>query len=329
MKMNLKHFYLVLLLALVPFRAPAAQESGAGYSKNSIGEMARHIANHEDTFIELARRFNLGFVEMRAANPGIDPWLPGEGTEIILPAWHLLPDSPRKGIVINLPEMRLYFYPENGGEPKSFPIGIGREGLGTPIGTTSIVSKTEAPVWRPTKRMREEDPTLPEVVMPGPENPLGTHALYLGWSQYRIHGTNKPYGTGRRVSSGCIRLYPEGIVDLYTLVNVGTRVTVVDQPVKTAWINDTLYMEAHPTVEQADQVEIDGFTATYRLEEGDLKKILNAAGAYVEELDWPSIRKAIRERKGYPVAIAKKPEVIGHKTESRIPEEGGTPTAVN
>lgn len=192
-------------LALVAFLHFSVAEAGT-YKKNYIGEMHTHKATAEDTFIELARANNLGYVEMRAANPGIDPWLPGKGVNIVVPSRHLLPDAPRKGIVINLPEMRLYFYPEDGGVPEAFSIGIGREGFDTPQGGTHITDKKEGPEWRPTRRMREEDPDLPEVVPPGTENPLGTHALYLGWPQYRIHGTNKPYGIGRRVSSGCIRL---------------------------------------------------------------------------------------------------------------------------
>ena len=151
---------------------------------------------------------------MVAANPGIDPWVPGEGTEINLPTVHLMPDladADPEGIVVNLAEMRLYFFEKPGGVPQSFPIGIGRDGLNTPTGTTEVVAKRKNPTWRPTKRMRDEDPELPEVVPPGEDNPLGTRALYLGWPQYLIHGTNKPHGVGRRVSSGCVRLYPEDV----------------------------------------------------------------------------------------------------------------------
>lgn len=273
------------------------------YAKNHTGEMRVHRATKDDTFIELARTNNLGFIEMRSANPGIDPWLPGEGTEIVIPSMHLLPDAPHDGIVINLPEMRLFLYQGKDKDPLLYPIGIGREGLDTPLGVTKIVGKKVGPIWHPTKRMREEKPELPEVVYPGPENPLGTHALYLGWSQYRIHGTNKPYGIGRRVSSGCIRLYPEGIIDLFDRVSEGTQVTVVDQPVKAAWIGDDFYVEAHPTIEQASQVELDGYTATYRLDEGDLRRILHSAGDYVDSLDWNVIRKIVRERRGYPEVV--------------------------
>lgn len=299
---------LIACACLVSF----SRANAGTYEKSYVGEMKTWSAKHEDTFIELARKNNLGFVEMRAANPGIDPWLPGEGTKIIVPSMHLLPNAPRKGIVINLPEMRLFYYPSNGAPPSVYPIGIGREGLNTPEGSTKVMSKIVGPVWRPTPRMREEDPTLPASVPPGPENPLGTHALYLGWSQYRIHGTNKPYGIGRRTSSGCIRMYPEGIIDLFNQVSEGTDVTVVNQPIKLGWVGDELLLEAHTSVEQADQVEMDGYTATFRMDEKDMQRILEAAGEYVDRLDWMTIRKAIRERKGYPVVVAKRPGASKH-----------------
>ena len=210
----------------------------APYDKDYFGETEIYKAAFEDTLIHLARNNGLGFVELRAANPTLDPWIPGAGARITLPKKHLLPDAPRKGLVINLSEMRIYYFKNPGEQPLTYPISIGREGLQTPKGTTSIVRKKEGPTWRPTARMREEDPELPASVPPGPDNPLGTHAMYLGWSQYLIHGTNKPFGIGRRVSSGCMRMYPEDIVKLFPMVPVGTKVTVVDQPVKVGWIDE-------------------------------------------------------------------------------------------
>lgn len=306
--MPMKRLLLAVMLPATLIPLPAFAQDR--YAFDYVGDQVSLTAKHEDTFVEIARNYNLGYVEMRAANPGVDPWLPGKGTEIIVPAMHILPDAPHEGIVINLPEMRLFAFPPDGSAPVPYAIGIGREGLDTPLGTTTIVNKIVGPEWRPTKRMREEDPTLPAVVPSGPENPLGTHALYLGWPEYRIHGTNKPYGIGRRVSSGCIRMYPEGILDLYDKVDVGMPVTVVDQPVKVGWRDDTLYLEAHPATEQADQVEVHGEPTTYRLGEQDMKRILRAAGHYANALDWPTIRKVIRERRGYPVPIARKPQTI-------------------
>jgi L,D-transpeptidase ErfK/SrfK len=261
-------------------------------------------AAYEDTLLEVARRFDLGYVELVAANPGIDPWLPGDGTEVILPTVHLLPDAKPQGIVINLGDMRLYYFEGPGQPPRSYPIGIGREGLLTPVGTTVIARKTKDPVWRPTPRMRTEDPTLPEVVSAGPENPMGTRAMYLGWSQYAIHGTNKPAGIGRRSSSGCIRMYPEDAEELYGLVAVGTKVTVVDQPIKLGWINGEIFMDAHSTQVQSDQIETSGRFEP-RLPGSSVDQVVAFAGQEAHRLDWSRIREAVMQRRGYPIRITR------------------------
>jgi len=278
----------------------------AAYDKPYIGETIEYKATHEDTFVHLARDYNLGFTEMRAANPYVDPWLPGKGTKLVLPARHLLPDTDREGVVINLPEMRLYAYVNGDEAPSSFPIGVGREGLNTPIGSTKVTRKKEGPTWTPTPRMRREDPELKPYYPPGPDNPLGTHALYLGWPTYAIHGTNKPFGIGRRISSGCIRMYPENIAKLYEMIPVGMKVQVVNQPIKLAWIDDRLYLEAHPEMEQAIQMEEYGQVSSPKLSESDLKRIIKVAGESEEKLRWPAIRMAIKERQGYPVEIARR-----------------------
>ena len=190
---------------------------------------SRNSCRHEDTLLDFAVGHNLGFIEVAMANPGVDPWLPGEGTPIVLPTL-LPPDAPPRGIVLNLPEQRLYHY-EGGRLLRSYPIGIGRDGHATPIGATTIVRKQENPTWYPTASARNDDPTLPAAVPPGPDNPLGARAMYLGWRNYLIHGTNKEYGIGRRASRGCIRMYPEDIEWLFPRVAIGTQVTVVNQPV--------------------------------------------------------------------------------------------------
>ena len=279
----------------------------ADYDLPYIGENKTYRAKYEDTFVHLARDYNLGFVEMRAANPGIDPWIPGSGKKLTLPMRHILPDAPRKGIVINLADMRLYAFVNGDAEPYSFPIGIGREGLNTPEGSTTVVRKVQGPIWRPTPRMRKEKPELPEVVYPGPENPMGTHAMYLGWSQYAIHGTDKPFGIGRRSSSGCIRMYPEGILKLYDLIPVGTKVTVVNQPIKAAWIGDRLYIEAQPSVDQAIAMEENGAVMEHKLTEADMSRIIKVAGEFKDKVRWAAVRTAVRERAGYPVEIARRP----------------------
>ncbi len=297
------------LLMSVPMQAQAE------YKKNYIGDMQTYRAVYEDTLVHLARKFNLGFTELRAANPELDPWIPGKGAEIILPSRHLLPDALRKGIVINLPEMRVYSYLHPDEVPTTYAIGIGRDGLETPFGVTTVVRKTVGPSWRPTPRMRREDPTLKEVVPPGPENPMGTHALYLGWPEYGIHGTNRPYGIGRRVSSGCIRMYPEAIIEFYNETPVGTRVNVINQPIKLAWIDNELYIEAHPDIEQAMRMEETGTVEHQKLTEDDMELIIKIAGEYEDKLNWPKIRTAVRERRGYPIKIA---EISGSKSKNEV-----------
>lgn len=280
--------------------------ANAGYEKNYIGEMESYKAVYEDTLVHLARKHNLGFVEIRAANPKLDPWIPGEGAHVILPKRHLLPDAPREGIVINLPEMRVYAYLNGDDAPYSYPLGIGREGLETPLGETTVVRKKDGPTWRPTARMLEEDPKLESVVPPGPDNPLGTHAIYLGWPTYLMHGTNRPYGIGRRVSSGCIRMYPEDVKVFFGQVAVGTKVNVIDQPIKVAWVDNGLYLEAHPDVEQSIKMEESGQVEYYNLNDKDIELIVDRAGEYQDRLNWPRIRMALRERKGYPIRIARR-----------------------
>lgn len=317
-----------------PKPARAAQPAGVAkpdkiyFSGTHVGSMVTHVAKYEDTLVDLARKYDVGFVELRAANPDIDPWMPGENTKINIPSMHILPEGPRQGIVINLPEMRIYAYIKPGQPPFSAPLGIGREGLETPTGTTSVVNKRENPVWRPTARMRKEDPTLPEVVPAGPDNPLGEHALYLGWSEYRIHGTNKPYGVGRRASSGCIRMYPEDIKALFPQIPVGTAVTVVDQPVKVAWIDDKLFVEAHSSLAQANKIENEGGLPHYEMTDDDMAAIVRTAGDYAHLVDWGTVRKVIRERPGYPIVVAHRPSNAAAKGTEAVPKTKGDREAV-
>ncbi len=274
------------------------------YNKDYFGETIVHKAKFEDTLIHLARNNSLGFVEVRAANPKLDAWIPGEGAKIILPKKHLLPEAPRDGLVINLAEMRVYYFKEQGQPPQTYAISIGRDGLQTPTGSTKIVRKKDGPTWRPTKRMREEDPDLPVSVPPGPDNPLGTHALYLGWPQYLMHGTNKPYGIGRRVSSGCMRMYPEDIKALFPQVPVGTSVTVVDQPIKVGWVNDALYLEVSPNQEQTLKIEEQSpDVPAYKMTPADMARINKKAGVHKDKINWDVVKKAVAEHRGYPIEI--------------------------
>lgn len=316
MSFRFLHFKFLASVFLSVF-ALGSGVSYAAYEKNYIGEMETYIAEYEDTLVHLARDHSLGFVEIRAANPKLDPWIPGDGAEVILPKRHLLPHAPREGIVINLPEMRVYAFLNGDEAPYTYPLGIGREGLATPLGKTSVVRKKELPTWRPTARMRSEDPSLPAVVPPGPDNPLGTHALYFGWPTYAMHGTTRPYGIGRRVSSGCIRMYPEDIKVFFDQVPVGTSVLVVDQPIKVAWIENELYLEAHPTMEDAMRMEEYGAVEQYKFSDADIERVIDVAGKYHEFLNWPRVRMALRERSGYPVRIARYfDEDVIHVTDS-------------
>jgi len=220
-----------------------------------VGHLKGAVAAAEDTLLDIGRRYNVGYEELKLANPGVDPWLPGDGTLIVIPSRFVLPDAPRDGIVLNLAEMRLYYYPDPLDAPRrrviTHPISIGQVGWSTPLGTTKIVSKVKDPAWYPPESIRaeaeEEGESLPLMVPPGPDNPLGTHALAFEKKGYLIHGTNKPYGLGMRVSHGCIRMYPEDIVTMFDAVPVDTAVHVVNQPVKSGWRDGVLYVEAHPT----------------------------------------------------------------------------------
>lgn len=253
------------VLALLFLLAMAAEASQYELTPGSdiVGEVEVISANHEDTFFEYARRYNVGIDELRHANPGVDLLLPGEGTEIIIPTRYVLPDAPRRGIVINIPEYRLYYFPDDDeGRVHTYPLGIGREGWGTPYGRTSVVRKTHLPTWYPPESVREEhaargDP-LPTVVPPGPDNPLGEHAMYLGFPSYLIHGTNEPAGVGMRVSHGCIRMFPQDVAALFEMVGPGTPVTIVNQPYKMGWGEGGLYLEAHPPLSE----EQEDWTAT-------------------------------------------------------------------
>jgi L,D-transpeptidase ErfK/SrfK len=321
-----RKFLIFFLFALVLGAIPQSMALAA-YDKNYVGDMTEYRASADDTFVYLARDYNLGYVEMRAANPGVDPWVPGSGTRLILPTRHLLPDAPRKGIVINLPEMRLYHYLKPGEAPVNYPIGIGREGLDTPLGVTKIVRKVEGPVWTPTERMRREKPELPAFEPPGPNNPMGTHALYLGFPLVAIHGTNRAFGIGRRISSGCIRLYPEDIIDLYNQAPVGVQVNVVNQPIKAAWIGDELFIEAHPEVENAIALEETGVMPAPKLNQSDMERIIKTAGVYKDNIRWATVRTAIRERRGYPIMIARKTGGAVVSQTENTKEESGPETA--
>lgn len=282
----------------------AAVGSGERAVPDVIGMMGRYTTKYDDTLLDLARAHNLGFVEMVAANPGVDPWVPGDGTEIVLPTAHILPTGPRDGLLLNVVDMRLYFFPKRGAV-QSFAIGTGREAWNTPLGTTRIVRKVPNPTWHVPKSIRALEPDLPASIPPGPDNPLGAFAMYLGWPSYLIHGTNKPYGVGRRVSHGCVRLYPEGIAALYPQVPVGTPVTVVAQAAKVGRLAGELLLEVHPSLKQADQIEEDNGKFTPERIPQIIDMVMMAAGADASAIDWGKVHTAVAERRGYPIPILK------------------------
>lgn len=285
-------------------------------AKIMSGEMQTYTISEEDTLLDIARHFSLGYVELRAANPEIDPWAPMPGETMVIPSMRLLPRAKQEGILVNLGEMRLYYFKEPGKPPLSYPLGIGREGLETPTGETRILRKTAGPVWRPTERMRKEKTWLPVAVPAGPANPLGTHALYLGFPQVLIHGSNKPWGIGRRVSSGCMRMYPEDIIKMFNMTPIGTKVTVVNQPIKIGWYKGGLYLEANPSMLQSNEIEIDGTHTPKPLDDGLKNFIKKVAGKSAKNIDWTTVKKTVRERRGYPVQIVSPPKKHGEEETS-------------
>lgn len=273
-----------------------------------IGAVREIQTREQDTLVEIARRHNLGYRELRLANPDVDSWLPGEGTPVRLPAHFVLPDVPREGIVLNISEMRLYYFPPAdspyAGKVVTYPLGIGREGWDTPLGATRVVRTAERPSWYPPESIREEyakdGKELPRVVPPGPENPLGEYALYLGFPTYLIHGTNKPAGIGMRVSSGCIRLYPEDIAALYSMAGAGTPVRIIDRPYKAGWLDGTLYVEAHPP-DANGRERVSDYTP--------LVQTLIAATRDRPDfpIDWDRAQNAAEIADGVPVAVGAEP----------------------
>lgn len=283
-------------------RAAAVMLSG-GEGPSIIGAERRIQARYDHTLLDLAYENDLGYSEIVAANPGVDPWLPGEGTPVVLPQRHILPSAPREGVLVNLSEMRLYFFPPDGGPIRTHPVGIGREGLDTPTGTTRIVRKAKDPSWYPTQEARADNPDLPKVVGPGPENPLGTRALYFDWPTYLMHGTNNIWGIGRRISRGCIRMYPKDVEVLFDRVPVGTPVRVIEQPVKFAWHGEALYVQAHPSLSQVSQIEDKGTFAEDP--ELDISRLLGQAlQGRISPIRWSTLERAIAERRGVPVRIS-------------------------
>jgi len=274
-------------------------------SGDLVGEPRWAEARHEDTLIDVAREHNLGYDEIVNANPGVDPWLPGAGVRIELAKHRVLPMAERRGIVINLPEHRLYYFPgANEGEEAevySFPVSIGKMDWRTPLGVTKIVQKVKDPPWYPPQSVRDEHAKngdiLPAVVPAGPDNPLGRFAMRLGvpGGAYLLHGTNRPAGIGMQVTHGCMRLYPEDIEALFGMVPVGTPVTIVNEPFKAGWQGGRLWVEVHPALKE-DVVEPPTLTDLSRL-------VVEATREALVPVDWTAVQRAFAESRGIPVPV--------------------------
>jgi L,D-transpeptidase ErfK/SrfK len=253
-----------------------------------IGSATRYKIREGESLIEIARMFNIGFNSITAANPGVDPFIPEADLPITIPTEWVLPDvAVRHGIVINVSEMRLYFFRKE--HVSTFPIGIGDDGKETPLGAFTIVEKKARPDWRVPRSIRLEDPRLPDVVPPGPRNPLGSHALRLSSQSILLHGTNRPWGIGRKVSHGCIQLYPENIPWLFRNVRKGTTVSIVRQPVKVGTKGKQVFLEVHR----------DG-NINY---ENEALKILRRK-KLLQRVNRARVKLVAQEKKGIPIRIS-------------------------
>ena len=267
-----------------------------------VGQVQVIKAKYEDTFADLGAANDLGYLEMVAANPGVDPWLPGEGTEIILPTRFILPPGPREGVVINLAEYRLYYFPKGQNVVHTYPLGIGREGWSSPVANAQITAKTPNPGWSPPQSIREEhaadgDP-LPAYVPPGPDNPLGPYKLTLSVPGYLIHGSNKKFGIGMRVSHGCFRMLNNNVLQLAGMTSVGTSVRIMNEPYKFGLSNGKVYLEAHQPLDDTGESSIvDKHTAV-------INALLKREDLGNQGLDWDMVREVVAAEDGLPVAIA-------------------------
>jgi len=256
-----------------------------------VGALGTYTVRPGDSLMEVARRFDLGFNAIIAANPALDPWLPPPGSRVTLAtAWILPQQGTRPGIVVNIPELRLYYFPPEGSGPVlTFPLGVGDQGKDTPLGGYTVIGKEIRPAWHVPRSIRAIRPTLPAAVPPGPDNPLGSHALRLSRDDILIHGTNRPWGIGRRSSHGCLRLYPEDIVVLFRRVPKGTPVTVISEPLKACLHGTRVFLEVHDPV-------LGEPTMSGALQLLAVRRLLGKS-------DFVKVWRALEERRGYPVDI--------------------------
>jgi L,D-transpeptidase ErfK/SrfK len=257
-----------------------------------LGVVGGRIVKRGESLIEIAREHNVGFNAIAAANPGLDPFVPTPGAPLTIPTAWILPRAAAPGtLVVNVSEMRLYHFPTARGAPLTFPVGVGMDEWKTPLGTFTVVSKTTNPAWYPPASVRREDPELPARVPPGPDNPLGTHALRLSEGSILIHGTDQPYGVGRKASHGCIRLYPEDIPRLFDLVPLKTRVTMVREPLKVGLRRGRVYVEVHD--DRDARVDL----------RAEARRLLSKRGL-ATHVDTRRLEAALEARRGIPVDVS-------------------------
>ena len=292
---------LVLLGLSVPVSALTLNLPPPG--EDVVGESYTvKIQRCEDTLNRYAEVYGVGFRELLSANPGINPWVPGEGREVLIPTEYILPPGERKGIVINLAEMRMFYYPEGSNTVVTFPIGIGREGWQTPLVSTTVTKIVKDPTWTPPASIRAEhaamgDP-LPASVPPGPDNPLGPWALRLAAPGYLIHGSNKELGVGMRVSHGCMRMYNNNVTELAAMVPVGTPVRIVNTPVKVGWKGGSMYVEVHEALEEQRSIHVSEEVVA------DAIHIANRIAPAPIQIDWVQAKSAAVKRSGLPIKVS-------------------------
>jgi len=316
---------LTSVIAAGPIRAEIYDLPPDGF--DVIGALATITARREDTLVDIARRHGLGYEDIVRANPDVNVWLPGEGTEIILPTRFVLPGGERRGAILNLAEYRLYYFPTpEPGEPATvmtYPISIGRMDWETPLGLTKVISKVRNPSWYVPQSVLDEhaangDP-LPRIVPPGPDNPLGKFAMRLGLPGYLIHGTNRPAGVGMRVTHGCVRMFPEDIEYLFGQIGIDTPVRIVNEPVKMGWDGDQLVIEVHPVLEAtlpdefAPVAEEDATAGPAESDDPDVaakdpltyvtEKFIAVTGERAGQLDWDLVEQIVGRSDGIPMIV--------------------------
>ena len=269
-------------------------------SSRLVGHATTVTATEADTLLDIARAHGQGYGDIHLANPHLDSWSPGAGAQVHIPALYILPEHSRAGIVLNVPEMRIYFFQTGQRRVWTYPVGIGREGWSIPFTRTRVSAKKKNPAWIPPQSIRAEYASqgepLPARVPPGPDNPLGDYAIRLGLPSYLIHGTNKPSGIGMRVSHGCIRMYPEDVEALFPLVPVGLSVEIVNQPIKVGRRGELLFLEVHPELHEEQQPHETRVLST-------LQQAEQQADGRDYRLDMELVTELLHHPRGVPVAI--------------------------